>query len=120
MIQSPGIDANPLALRHLGAVPGSARDALGIAIPSQRPDEPTALFDPEYAAFRAALLSLARDGHRLLARDAEGRPEASPLAVHDVLRRVDQLEEWAARYGVEPVQRWLQKIRRLILDKVTS
>jgi hypothetical protein len=78
------------------------------------------MFDPEYAAFRAALPSLARDGQRLLGRIAEGYLEANPREVDDFLRQIDRLEEEAARYRLEPVQRWLHNVRCLILDKAAT
>jgi hypothetical protein len=117
MIQSLRIDATRLSLRHLCAVPKPGRDTVGVAIPTSRRSDPETMFDPEYAAFRAALRTLANDGHRLLGRIAEGHLKADPHAVHDFLRQIDQLEEEAARHHLDPVRRWLHKVRCLILDK---
>jgi hypothetical protein len=120
IIQSPRIDANRLSLRHLCAVPEPGRDAVGVAIPIRRQSDPETMFDPEYAAFRGALLSLARDGHRLLGLMAEGHRAVDSHAVHVFLEQIDQLEEEAARHRLEPVQRWLHNVRCLILDKTAN
>jgi hypothetical protein len=94
------------------------RDAVGAGTPIGNRGDPVATFDPEYAAFRATLLSLARDGHRLLGRIAEGYSDIDPREVRDFLRRIDRFEEEAARHRAEPVRRWLHHVRSLILDQV--
>jgi hypothetical protein len=120
MIQSPRIDANRLSLRHQCAAPVPGRDAVGGTIAIRSQSEPGTMFDPDYAAFRSALVSLACDGHRLLGRIAEGYLEANPHEVDDFLLQIDRLEEEATRYRLEPVRRWLHSVRCLILDKAAS
>jgi len=117
MIQTPRIDANPMSLRHLCAAAEPGRDTVGSDIPIGCRGDPQTMFDPDYAAFRGAILSLARDGHDLLRRIAEGGTEADPRDVRDFLRRIDRLKEEASRHRAEPVRRWLRQVRCLILDQ---
>jgi hypothetical protein len=113
MIRSPRIDANRLTLRQSCAASPPAPDPARAAIPTGLGGDPGAIFDPEYAAFRATLLALAREGHRLLGRIAEGHPEADSRAVRDFLRRLDLFEERAARSGWATPRRWLRNLRGL-------
>src|SRR5262245_8724797 len=119
MILATRIDANPLSLRHPCGPAEPGRDANAANLKLRCPRQPEAMFDPEYAAFRAELLALARDGHQLLGRIDEGGAEIDPRAVREFLQRIDRFEEDAIRHRVESVQLWLQRVRCLIRDRTS-
>jgi len=76
--------------------------------------------DPDYAAMRATLLSLAREGHRLLGPIAEPHIPADSRAARGFLQRIDQFEEQLARQGIEPIRRWVHNLKCRVLDSAAN
>jgi hypothetical protein len=74
------------------------------------------LFDPDYAAFRRRLQSLASDGHRLVKRVSSNPGGAAGRHVRSFLRRIDRFDELAATRGLEPVRRWVHRLRSIVLE----
>jgi hypothetical protein len=77
---------------------------------------PGTFFDPEYAAFRRMLQSLASDGHRLINRIPCQSPGVPGPRVRRFLRRIDQFDELAEARGLEPVRRWAHRLRSIVLE----
>jgi hypothetical protein len=88
--------------------------------PRSRPGESTAIFDVEYAIFRARLLSLARDGHRLIGRIAKDRPNVNSRAVRGFLKRIDRMDQQAAHRGLEPLRKWVRSLKSRVLDSTLA
>jgi hypothetical protein len=84
--------------------------------PEQRRTGPETFFDPDYAAFRRRLQSLASDGHRLVKRVSRNAPGAAGRQVRSFLRRIDRFDELAATRGLEPVRRWAHRLRSIVLE----
>ena len=76
--------------------------------------------DPDYLAMRATLLSLAREGYRLLGPIAEPHAAADSRATRGLLQRIDQFEEQVARWGMEPIRRWVQSLKCRVLDSAAD
>jgi hypothetical protein len=117
-IQSLRIDANRLSQRQPPEVAEPERTPVRAALPSRAEIVSDTTFDPEYAALRAKLLSLARDGNRLIARLAGGNPEVDPRAVRGFLQRIDQFDELAADRRIDPVRSWAHHLKCRVLDEV--
>jgi hypothetical protein len=117
-IRSPRIDANRLSQRQPLAVAKPARNPLWADMPSRPESLSETTFDPEYAALRTTLLSLARDGYCLIGRIAEGNLEVDPRAVRGFLQRIDQFDELAADHRIDPVRSWAQHLKCRVLDAV--
>jgi hypothetical protein len=73
-------------------------------------------FDPDYAAFRRMLQSLARDGHRLVKRVSRDAPGSAARQVRRFLQRIDRFDALAATRGLEPVRRWTHRLRSIVLE----
>jgi hypothetical protein len=114
MIQPPRIGAHRLSQCQPKAGAQAGRNPVWVASPSGPRNGSGPIFDPEHAAFRATLLSLAREGHRLLERIAEDHLEADSLAVLSLLQRIDQFEEQVAHRRLESVRRWVQQLKGLV------
>jgi hypothetical protein len=117
-IQSPRIDAKRLSQRQQPALAEPERNPVWAAIPSRPGSVSDTTFDPEHAALRATLLSLARDGYRLMGRIAEGNLEVDSRAVRGFLQRIDQFDELAADHRIEPVRTWAHHLKCQVLDAV--
>ena len=117
-IRSPRIDANRLSQRQQPVVAEPARNPVWPAVPSTPESVLGTTFDLEYAALRATLLSLARDGYRLMDRIAEDNPEVDSRAVRGFLQRIDQFDELAADHRFESVRSWAQHLKCRLLDAV--
>lgn len=113
-IQSPRIDANPLSQRQPSPVAEPGR----VAIPSTPESVSGTTSDPEYAELRATLLSLARDGSRLIGRIADDDLEVDSRAVRGFLQRIDQFDVLAADHRIEPVLSWAHHLKCRVLDAV--
>jgi hypothetical protein len=77
---------------------------------------PESPFDPDYAAFRAMLQSLATDGQRLVGRIPGSSSPTLSRQVRSYLRRIDRFDELAAARGVETVRRWAHRLKSLVLQ----
>jgi hypothetical protein len=117
-IQSPRIDANRLSQRQPPAVAEPGRNPVWSAIPSRPESVSDTTFDPEYAALRATLLSLARDGYRLIGRIADDNLEVDSRAVRGFLQQIDQFDELAAEHRIDPVRSWAHHLKCRVLDAV--
>lgn len=117
-IQSPRIDANPLSQRQPSPVAEPGRNPGRVAIPSTPESVSGTSFDPEYAELRATLLSLARDGSRLIGRIADDDLEVDSRAVRGFLQRIDQFDVLAADHRIEPVLSWAHHLKCRVLDAV--
>jgi hypothetical protein len=80
----------------------------------------SAIFDPEYAVLRATLLSLARDGHRLIGQISKDQPEVDSPGFRGFLERIDLFDEQTADRQLEPVRRWAQSLKRRVLDTTST
>jgi len=96
------------------------QNSVRTSVADSRRGNSEATFDPEYAAFRATLLSLAQDGRCLSSQMEQGLPEADSPSVRAFLQRLDQFDEQVALRGLEPLRQWVQHLRSLILDKVAT
>ena len=72
--------------------------------------------DPDYAAMRATLLSLAREGYRLLGPIAKPHAAVDSRTTRGLLQRIDQFEEQVAKQGMEPIRRWVHNLKCRVLD----
>jgi hypothetical protein len=117
-IQSPRIDANRLSQRQPPPVAEPGRNPVSAAIPSRPESGSNTTSDPEYVALRATLLSLARDGRRLIGRIAEDNLEVESRAVRGFLERIDQFDELAADHRIDPVRNWAHHLKCRVLDAV--
>jgi hypothetical protein len=115
-IQLPRIDANRLSQRQPQAVAELARQPVWAVIPSRPQSVSETTFDSEYAALRATLLSLARDGHRLIGRIATDHLEADSRAVRGFLLRIDQFDELVTHHHIDPVRSWAHHLKCRVLD----
>jgi hypothetical protein len=117
-IQLPRIDANRLSQRQPQAVAELARQPVWTVIPSRHQSVSETTFDSEYAALRATLLSLARDGYRLIGRITEDNLEVDSRAVRGFLQQIDRFDELAADHRIEPVRSWAHHLKCRVLDAV--
>ena len=115
-IQSPRIDANRLSQRQPPTVNEPRRNPIWTAIPSRPESVADATFDPEYAALRATLLALARDGYRLIGRIADDNLDVDSRAVRGFLQRIDQFDEVTSEYRIDPVRNWAHHLKCRVLD----
>jgi hypothetical protein len=79
---------------------------------------PEAPFDPDYAAFRTMLESLATEGHRLVTHLSRDSSPAAFRRVRGLLRRIDRFDELARARGIETVRRWADRLKDLVLEVV--
>jgi hypothetical protein len=119
-IQSPRIEANRLSQRQRRAGTDATASPVWAVIPSRGRSVSENYFDPEYAALRATVLSLARDGHHLLTRSARNQYQPDSRALRRLLQRIDRLDEHLAHRGQVPVQRWVHQLKRLLLDRAAT
>ncbi len=119
-IRSRIFDAIWLSLRQPATVAEPEHGAVRTTVADSRRSNSEAIFDPDYEAFRATLLSLAQDGHRMFSQMAQGLPEVDTHKVHAFLQRVDQFDEQVALRGLEPLRQWVHHLKRLILDKAAT
>jgi len=119
-IQSPRIEANRLSQRQRRAGADAAASPVWAVIPSRGRSVSEIFFDPEYAALRATVLSLARDGHHLLNRSARNHSRPDSRALGRLLRRIDRLDLELAHRGGVPVQRWVHQLKCLLLDRAAT
>jgi hypothetical protein len=120
-IRSPRIGADRLSLRQPRAVAEPGPNPVWTAVPARhRSVTETTFFDAEYAEIRATLLSLARDGHRLLGRIAADHAEPDSRVVRGFLQRIDQFDEQVAQHDLEPVRRWVHQLKCLVLDTAAA
>ena len=117
-VRSPRIDANRLSQRQPSAVAEPGRNPGWAATPSSPESFSDTTFDPEYAALRGTLLSLARDGHRLIGRIALDHLEADSRAVRGFLQRIDQFDEVTSEHRIDPVRNWAHHLKCRVLDAV--
>jgi hypothetical protein len=115
-IQSPRIDANRLSQRQPSAVAGPRRKPVWAAIPGTPERVLDTTVDPEYAALRATILSLARDGHRLIGRITDDDLNVNSRAVRGFLQRIDQFHELTANHRTDPVRSWAHRLKCRVLD----
>jgi hypothetical protein len=116
--QSPSIDANRLSQRQPPAAAEPRRNPVWAAIPDRPVSDSDTTVDPEYAALRATLLSLARDGYRLIGRITEDNLEVDSRAVRGFLQQIDRFDELAADHRIEPVRSWAHHLKCRVLDAV--
>jgi hypothetical protein len=115
MTLSPRFDANQMSLCQPRVIREPPPNASRVGIPSARQSVAEPIFDSDFVAFRTTLLSLARDGHQLLGQVTSGRSELDSGVVTGLLRRIDQLDEQAARLGLEPMRHWVHHLRCRVL-----
>jgi hypothetical protein len=114
--RSPRIDPNRLTLRQSTRGADRGRNPVWNDPPGPHRAGRESFFDPDYAAFRRNLQSLASDGHRLVKRVSGNAPGATGRQVRRFLRRIDRFDELAAARGLEPVRRWAHRLRSIVLE----
>jgi hypothetical protein len=112
----PRVDPERMTLRQSRRVAEPGRNAVWNDPRGQRREGPETFLDPDYAAFRRMLLSLASDGHRLFNRIRCGSPAANGRRVRSFLRRMDQFDELVEARGLEPIRRWARRLRSIVLE----
>jgi hypothetical protein len=117
-IQSPRNDANRLSQRQPPAVVKPGRKPVRAAMPSRPESISETTFDPEYAAFRTTLLTLARDAYCLIGRIADDNLDVDSRAVREFLQRIDQFDALAADHRIDPVRSWTRQLKCRVLDAV--
>lgn len=110
-IRSPRIDATRLSLRQRRVAGEPGRNPVWTPLPSAHLSVSEPSDDPDYAALRATLLSLAREGSRLLGPNPQDHAATDPRAARGLLQRIDQFEEQVDRQGMEPVRRWVHALK---------
>ena len=89
-------------------------------MPSARLSTSDSSYDPDYAALRATLLALAREGYRLLGPNPADHAAVDSRAARGLLQRIDQFEEQVARQEMEPIRRWVHKLKCRVLDSAAT
>jgi hypothetical protein len=90
------------------------------ALPSRARLAPENFFDSEHAALRATILSVARDGHRLLCQRAQNHTRPDSRSARSLIGRIDELDLELAHRGHVPVQRWAYQLKCRLMDRVAS
>jgi hypothetical protein len=118
--RSSRTDPDRLTLRQPRRVAERGRNPAWSDSPHRRRPGPDAYFDPDYAAFRRRLQSLASDGHRLVKRASGKSPGGIGRQVRRFVQRIDRFDQLAAARGLEPVRRWAHRLRSVILEFVDN
>ena len=113
-------EGNRMSPRPPRVTAGAGRSSVWVATPGPPRGDLAAIFDPEYAVLRARLLSLARDGHRLIGRIAKHPPGVGARVVRGFLKRIARFDKQAAHWGLEPVRCWARSLERLVLDTASD
>jgi len=114
--RSPRGDPDRLTLRQPRWATDPGRNPAWDEPPDRRCGGPETFFDPDYAAFRRMLLSLASDGQKLVRRIPHDSPGATDRRLRSFLRRIDRFDEVVEARGLEPVQRWAHRLRSLVVE----
>ena len=119
-ICSPRIEANWPSQRQRRTRADATASPQRAVITSRGCHDAEEFFDPEHRALRAVVLSLARDGHRLIDQSARNHRKPDSRALGRLLERIDQLDLGLADRPGAPVKQWARQLKCLLLGRAGS